>query len=72
MHLLDRRIVIRNCLTGTEIAGISTPGLPFDFLASSTFVFASAVKPFASRNCIVTLHRGQCWLDQSPEASINC
>jgi hypothetical protein len=54
------------------IAGISTPGLPFDFLASSTFVFAGTVKPFASRDCIVTPHRGQCWLDQSPEASINC
>jgi hypothetical protein len=71
-QFLDRRIVSRNCLTGTEIARISAPGLPFDPLASSTFVFAGTVKPFASRDCIVPPQRGQCWLDQSPEASINC
>ena len=69
---LDYRIVSRNCLTGTEIAGISATGLPCDPLASSTFVFAGSVKPFTSRDCIVPPQRGQCWLDQSLEASINC
>jgi hypothetical protein len=43
-----------------------------DSLASGTVVFASTVKPFASRDCIIAPKRVKCWLDKMPKARIDC
>jgi len=41
-------------------------------LSTSTFVFASTVKPFASRDCIVAAKRGKCRFDKMTEPPIDC